>query len=49
MEYLNVYDNNKNLLDKKVIRGTTLGENEHIMITIIFLENDKSEYLMQKN
>lgn len=48
MEYLNVYDNNKNLLDKKVIRGTPLGENEHIMITIIFLENDKSEYLMQK-
>ena len=41
MEYLRVYDNNKKPLDKKVLRGTPLKENEHILISLIFIENEK--------
>lgn len=48
MEYLRVYDNNKKPLDKKVLRGTPLKENEHILISLIFIENEKGEYLIQK-
>lgn len=30
MEYLNVYDSNKNKLDKKIVRGDKLSNDEHI-------------------
>ena len=49
MEYLRVYDNNKKPLDKKVLRGTPLKENEHILISLIFIENEKGEYLKKDN
>lgn len=48
MEYLDIYDNNKNKLNRKVLRGTSLKENEHILIAIIFIENDDAEFLIQK-
>lgn len=51
MELLDVYDNNGNLTGKTVVRGdktAVLGENEHIAVGVIFIENDKGEFLIQK-
>ena len=48
MEYLNVYDDNLSLLNKKVKRGEQLPPNEHILITIIYIENNNHEFLIQK-
>ena len=49
MEYLNVYDDNLSQLNKKVKRGEHLPPNEHILITIIYIENNNHEFLIQKN
>lgn len=48
MEYLRVYDNNKKPLDKKVLRGIPLKENEHILISLIFIENEKGNISFKK-
>lgn len=51
MELLNVYDNEGNLLDKVIPRGdksVVLNDNEHIGVVVIFIENSKGEFLMQK-
>lgn len=51
MELLDVYDNNGNVTGRKVIRGdktAVLEENEHIAVAVIFIENDKGEFLIQK-
>lgn len=46
MEYLNLYDNNGNLLKEKGIRGK---DNVGLVgIVIIFIENSKGEFLIQK-
>ena len=49
MEYLNVYDNNKNKLDKKIVRGDKLSNDEHILVAVIFIKNKDNKYLIQKN
>lgn len=46
MEYLNLYDKEGNLLNKKGIRGEKTGE--LVGIVIIFIENSKGEFLIQK-
>lgn len=50
MEWLDVYDNNGNRTGRKVIRGdkSALGENEHIALAVIFIENDEGKFLIQK-
>ena len=51
MELLDVYDNLGNVTGRTVIRGdksVKLNEHEHIAVTIIFIENDKWEFLIQK-
>ena len=51
MELLDVYDNNGNVTGRKIIRGdktAVLDENEHIAVAVIFIENDKGEFLIQK-
>lgn len=51
MELLNVYDNEGNLTDKVVPRGdksVVLSDNEHIGVVVIFIENSKGEFLIQK-
>ena len=51
MELLNVYDNEGNLLDKVIPRGdksVVLNDNEHIGVVVIFIENSKGEFWMQK-
>lgn len=46
MEYLNLYDNNGNLLKEKGIRGK---DNVGLVgIVIIFIENSKGEFLIQR-
>ena len=46
MEYLNLYDNDGNLLKQKGIRGQ---DSEFLKgIVIIFIENSKGEFLIQK-
>ena len=47
MEYLNVYDNNKNKLDKKIGSGDKLSNDEHILVAVIFIKNKDNKYLIQ--
>ena len=51
MEYLGIYDNEGKPTGRKVVRGDKnikLNDNEHIAVSIIFIENDKGEFLIQK-
>ena len=51
MEYLGIYDNEGKPTGRKVVRGdknVILNENEHIAVSIIFIENDQGEFLIQK-
>ena len=46
MEYLNLYDRQGNLIDKKGVRGQ---KSDYLVgIVIIFIENSKGEFLIQK-
>ena len=46
MEYLNLYDREGNLLSEKGVRGDITGN--LVGIVIIFIENSKGEFLIQK-
>ena len=46
MEYLNLYDKEGNLTNEKGIRGEIT--NKLVGIVLIFIENSKGEFLMQK-
>ena len=46
MEYLNLYDRKGNLLQEKGVRGQKTGK--LVGIVIIFIENSKGEFLIQK-
>ena len=48
MEYVNGYDSNKKKLNKKIVRGESLPDGEHILVTVIFIKNSEGKYLMQK-
>ena len=51
MELLDVYDNNGNRTGRVVERGNkneVFSDNEHIAVAIIFIENSKGEFLIQK-
>ena len=51
MELLDIYVNNGHKTNKQVIRGdknTVLNDNEHIAVSIIFIENSNGEFLIQK-
>ena len=51
MELLNVYDNEGNVTERVVPRGdksVVLSDNEHIGVVVVFIENSKGEFLMQK-
>lgn len=49
MEYLQVFDENKNMLDESIERDLkkTLTDNKYFMIVLLFIENDKKEFLFQ--
>ena len=51
MELLDVYDNNGNKTGRVVERGNkneVFSPNEHIAVSIIFIENSNGEFLIQK-
>ena len=48
MEYLDLYNKNKEKIGKTIIRGEKIPEDSFIMITIIFIENSKNEFLFQR-
>lgn len=51
MELLDIYDDNGKVTGKTVIRGDksyVLQPNEHIAVGVIFIQNSKGEFLMQK-
>ena len=48
MEYLDIYNEKKEKLNKKVKRGDKILDNEHILVTVIFIENSEGEFLIQK-
>lgn len=48
MEYLDIYNEKKEKLNKKIKRGDKLLDNEHILVAIIFIENSEGKYLIQK-
>jgi 8-oxo-dGTP pyrophosphatase MutT (NUDIX family) len=51
LELLDIYDNDGNVTGKVVKRGdksVIFNENEHIAVSIIFIENNKNEFLIQK-
>ena len=50
MEYLQVFDEKKNALNEKVRRDEKydLPEGKYFMIVLIFIENKKGEFLLQK-
>ncbi len=50
MEYLQVFDKNNNRLEKKISRDKKydLPEDKRFMIVLIFIENSKGEFLLQK-
>lgn len=49
MEYLQVFDENKNMLDESIERDLkkTLTGNKYFMIILLFIENNKKEFLFQ--
>lgn len=51
MELLDVYDNDGKVTGRVVVRGdktVTLSDNEHIAVGVIFIQNSKGEFLIQK-
>ena len=48
MEYLSVFIERREKLNKKIARGEKLLDGEHILISIIFIENNEGKFLMQK-
>lgn len=49
MEYLQLFDENKNMINEKIDRNLkkTLSGNKYFMIVLLFIENDKGEFLLQ--
>ena len=49
MELLDIYDSHGNLTGRKIARGDKrLGNDEHIAISVIFIENNSGKFLIQK-
>lgn len=49
MELLDIYNSKGETTGKTIARGDkNLGEDEHIAVGVIFIENSKGEFLMQK-
>ena len=48
MEYRDLYNLDRTLTGKKIMAGEPIPIGSYIMVVIIFIENDKSEFLIQK-
>ena len=49
MELLDIYDEQGNNTGKTIVRGETPKEKEHIALSVIFIENDAHQFLIQKS
>ena len=47
MEYLDLYNDKKEKIGKKILRGTEIPLGYYIMIVVIFIENSNHEFLFQ--
>ena len=47
MEYLDLYNEKKEKIGKKILRGLEIPKDYYIMIVVIFIENSKGEFLFQ--
>jgi len=50
MEYLDLYDENKNLIGEKVLRSKDMkiDDGKYIYISIVFIQNSEGKFLIQK-
>lgn len=50
MEYLQIFDENKNMLNEKVERSLkkSLTGNKYFMVILLFIENSEGKFLLQK-
>lgn len=48
MEYRDLYDLNRNLTGEKILKGEEIPDNRAILMVVIFIENSKGQFLMQK-
>lgn len=49
MEWLQVFDINENIINKKILRGENPTGNEYIMIVYIFIKNSDNKFLLERN
>ena len=52
MELLDIYDSNGKVTGRQIVRGdktVKLSSDEHIALAVIFIENSKGEFLIQKS
>ena len=50
MEYLQLFDDDKNMLQENIARSEKLNvpSGKYFMIVLVFIENDKNQFLIQK-
>lgn len=48
METRDLYDIDRNLIGKTIKKGDNIPENTYIMMVVIFIQNNNSEFLIQK-
>ena len=50
MEYLQVFDKDRNMLNEKVLRSEKLNlpKNKYFMVIVIFIENSENKFLLQR-
>jgi len=48
MEYRDLYDINRNLTGEKILKDEPIPESKYIMMVVIFIKNNKNEFLIQK-
>lgn len=48
MEIRDLYDINRNLIGKTIVKGDEIPDNTYIMMVVIFIQNDNNEFLIQK-
>lgn len=48
MEQRDLYDVNKKLINKTIYKGEIIPENNYILVVVIFIQNKKGEFLIQK-
>ena len=48
MEKRDLYDDNKMLTGKTIYKGEEIPEGSHILVVLVFIQNSKGEFLIQK-